>query len=77
MNDKIEKLREIYNDIERVDPTGPAWAKMKKFMAAREDEELIAFARADIKWVSQAARVELIRNRDHDAAEIYALKPIA
>ena len=69
----LKTLRENYAQIEKVDPTGPAWAKVKAFLGQRTDEELIAFIKADIKWISQASRCELIVNRDHDAADVYAI----
>ena len=52
---QIETLRKQYSTLKTVNPTGPAWKKVTKFLEARTEKELKGIALAKIKFISQTA----------------------
>ena len=52
---QIETLRKQFSTLNKVDPTGPAYKKMTKFLEGRSAKELEGIARAKIKFLSQTA----------------------
>jgi hypothetical protein len=52
---QIETLRKQYSTLKTVNPTGPAWKKVTKFLDARTEKELKGIALAKIKFISQTA----------------------
>jgi len=52
---QIETLRKQFSTLNKVDPTGPAYKKMTKFLEGRSAKELEGVARAKIKFLSQTA----------------------
>lgn len=56
---QINLLRKEYEKIEKVDPTGPTYKKVKKWIASQDKETLKVIAGAKIKWLSRWASSEL------------------
>ena len=52
---QIEALRKQFSTLKTVDPTGPAYKKMTKFLQGRTAKELEGIAKAKIKFLSQTA----------------------
>jgi hypothetical protein len=52
---QIETLRNGYANIQTVDPTGPAFAKMRRLLDACDQPTLKMLAGANIKWISRLA----------------------
>ena len=52
---QIEALRKQFSTLKTVDPTGPAYKKMTKFLQGKTAKELEGIAKAKIKFLSQTA----------------------
>ena len=60
----IAKLKKEYGSIDKIDVTGPAYKKMKKYIKSIDKEDLMHLAKAKIKWISQFAANELRSTHD-------------
>jgi hypothetical protein len=56
---QISQLKKAYGSIEKINVTGPAYKKAKKFIASLSKNELMTLAKAKIRWLSQFAASEL------------------
>lgn len=56
---QLETLRKEYGKIDKVNPTGPAYKKMKAMIKSMSVDQLKGLAYAKIKWLSQFAASEL------------------
>ena len=57
--DQLVKLRKEYGKIDKINPTGPAYKKMKALIKSMDKDQLRGMALAKIKWLSQTAASEL------------------
>jgi hypothetical protein len=56
---QIAKLKKEYGGIEKINVTGPAYKKVKAWIAKMDKEDLMTLAKAKVKWLSQFAASEL------------------
>lgn len=57
--DMLKKLRAEYGKIDKINPDSPVYAKLKKFIASMNKDQLKTIADADIKWLSMLAAFQL------------------
>ncbi len=57
---QIQKLRDGYGKIEKINPTGAVWTSFEAFVKKLPVEALRQLEQADIKWVSGLARLNLV-----------------
>jgi hypothetical protein len=66
---QLEALKVAYSGLKKIDPSGPAYAKLKKIISDMSDEMLKSASEANINFVSALARNELFR-RDMKKSKI-------
>ena len=59
---QLKRLRDEYGKIETMNVTGPAYKKLQKFLDNLSQDELKAFADANIKWLSRMSKRRLNEN---------------
>ena len=82
VNEKLDKthlgiLKYAYKDIDKINPSDPAYARLVAHMDKMSKDELKQIAGADIKFLSLLAKNRLMRNEDHssDPNDKYMVKP--
>lgn len=53
--EQLKELRTRYAAIDRVDPTGNAYAAIRAFLDKLDQDHLLFLSKAKIKWVSRLA----------------------
>lgn len=61
----IEFMRDEFNEVEFVDPDGPAYKKLRAYLNCMDEDGLSVLADANIKWVSILAK-NILRKKDGD-----------
>lgn len=82
VNERLDKthlgiLKYAYKDIDKINPSDPAYARLVAHMDKMSKDELKQIAGADIKFLSLLAKNRLMRNEDHssDPNDKYMVKP--
>jgi hypothetical protein len=57
--DQLARLKKAYAGIDKMNVSGPAYKKVKKWIASLDKEDLTTLAKAKVKWLSQFAASEL------------------
>ncbi len=52
---QLDKMRAAYGKIERVDPTGPSYKRIRATVSKLHTDDLQIMYRAEIKWLSYEA----------------------
>ena len=55
-SDQIERLKQEYGKLDKIDPSTDAYKKLESFMSGLDQEALVELAKANIKFVSTLAR---------------------
>lgn len=56
---QLELLRKKYGSLDKINPTGAAYKKMKAFIGGMDEDQLKGLAFAKIKWLSHTAAMQL------------------
>ena len=82
VNEKLDKthlgiLKYAYKDIDKINPSDPAYVRLVAHLDKMSKDELKQIAGADIKFLSLLAKNRLMRNEDHssDPNDKYVVKP--
>jgi hypothetical protein len=70
----LSKLRKMYSTIQKVDPNGPAYKKLKDFVSKQNEDMLKGIVLSDIKWLSYEAGKQLKTSFKYSAKDVRELE---